>query len=69
MNNYAMFTDAGNQAIDGLVTAARALELEWPAVYFALQVLSRRPDYAEATDTAVREAVYDACGFETDFYI
>ena len=69
MTYYAMFTDAGNQAIDGLVTASRALELDWPAVHFALQVLSRRPEYAEATDTAVRERVYDACGFETDFYI
>ena len=64
MTYYAMFTDAGNQAIDGLVTVARALELEWPAVDFALQVLSRRPAFAEATDTAVREAVYCALEFD-----
>ena len=49
MTYYAMFTDAGNQAIDGLVTSARALELEWPAVDFALQVLSRKPLSASPT--------------------
>lgn len=69
MNDFAMFTDAGNAAVASLVTDAKRLGLNWPAVYFALQVLSRRPDFAEATDTAVREAVYDACGFTTAFYV
>ena len=69
MTYFAMFTDAGNSAVASLVTDAKRLGLDWPAVHFALQVLSRRPEYAEATDTAVREAVYDACGFETNFYV
>jgi hypothetical protein len=33
-------------------------------------VASQRPDqYGELMDTAVREVVYDACKFNTDFYI
>ena len=69
MKYYAMFTDAGNEAIDGLVGVAKKLELTWPQVYAALEVLADNPKFAEATDTAVREYVYDACGFETNFYI
>ena len=69
MTDFAMFTPEGNAAVASLVTDAKRLGLDWPAVHFALQVLSRRPEYAEATDTAVREAVYDACGFESNFYI
>ena len=65
MAYYAMFTDAGNQAIDSLVTDAKKLGFEWPQVAFCLEVLSRRPEFSEATDTAVREAVYSAI-FETE---
>jgi hypothetical protein len=66
---FGMFTEAGNEAIDSLVTGAKKLELDWPAVYFALTVLARNPKFSEATDTAVREAVYDALQFDTEFYI
>jgi hypothetical protein len=69
MKYYGMFTDAGNEAIDGLVTTAKALDLQWKEVYFALQVLARKPEFAEATDTMVREYVYDAMGFESEFYV
>jgi osmotically-inducible protein OsmY len=69
MSYYGMFTEAGNQAIDGLVTVAKSMELKWPEVYNALQVLGQNPKFAEATDTAVREYVYDALEFETEFYI
>lgn len=67
--NYGMFTEAGNAAIDGLVTVAKSMDLKWPEVYSALNVLAQNPKFAEATDTAVREAVYDACKFETEFYV
>lgn len=69
MRYYGMFTEAGNAAIESLVDDAQRLGLEWPQVYFALQVLSRKPQFAEATDTAVREAVYDALQFDTEFYL
>lgn len=58
--NYGMFTDAGNAAIDGLVTVAKSLELKQSEVYKALNVLAQNPRFSEATDTAVREAVYCA---------
>jgi len=66
---YGMFTEAGNEAVDGLVVVAKALELSWPQVYSALRVLADNPKFGEATDTAVREYVYDACGFDSKFYI
>ena len=69
MSYYAMFTDAGNEAVDALVTCAKILELSWPEVYAGLEKLAEAERFAEATDTAVREAVYDACQFDTNFYV
>ena len=66
---FGMFTEAGNEAVDGLVTVAKKLEMTWPEVYAGLEVLSQNPKFGEATDTEVREMVYDACGFDTEFYI
>jgi hypothetical protein len=67
---YSMFSDKGNLAIHGIVLAARRDRLSWPEVYAALARLARQlPDvYGEATDTAVRECVYDALNFDTPFY-
>ncbi len=66
MPYYAMFTEIGNAAIDGLVSVAKALELEWNEVEKALNVLADNPKFSEATDTAVREAVYSAMGFDKE---
>ena len=66
MTYYAMFTDAGNNAVASLVTDAKRLGMDWPQVYFALQILARKPEYLEATDTAVREAVYCALDFDKE---
>lgn len=66
MPYYAMFTEIGNAAIDGLVSVAKALELEWNEVEKALNVLADNPKFSEATDTAVREAVYSAMGFDRE---
>jgi hypothetical protein len=60
-----MFTDAGNNAVASLVTDAKRFGMDWPQVNFALQILARKPEFAEATDTAVREAVFCAL-FEFD---
>lgn len=68
---YAMFTDFGNDAVDAIVRTAKVLNLDWPKVYAELVSLAERfpNDFGEATDTAVRECVYDALGFDTDFYV
>jgi hypothetical protein len=66
-----MYTDFGNDAVDAIVRHARVLKLSWPQVLQELQSLADRfpADFGEATDTAVRECVYDALGFESSFYI
>ena len=71
MSDYAMYTDAGNNAVDAIVCTAKNLQSDWPNVYNELCSLAARcpEEFGEATDTAVRECVYDACGFESAFYI
>ena len=68
--DYAMFTDLGNAAVHALVVAARANCMTWAETYRALCQLSKYKEFGEATDTAVREMVYDALGVEDeDFYV
>jgi hypothetical protein len=69
--DYAMYTDFGNDAVDAIVRGARPLKLTWPQVLQELSDLAKRfpEDFGEATDTAVRECVYDALKFDTDFYV
>jgi len=67
---YAMFTKKGNEKVAAIVSAAQALtkfedvERVWNWTEIQLHDLSQRNGFGEATDTAVREAVYDAvvCG-------
>ena len=68
--DYSMFSEQGNLAVHGIVTAARQDRLTWAAVYAALSRLAREyPDECgEATDTAVRECVYHALQFTESFY-
>ena len=56
--NYGMYTDAGNSAVDSIVEMARQHQLSWPTVVGMLEAISLEEAYEEATDTAVREAVY-----------
>ncbi len=69
--DYAMYTQFGNDAVDAIVRSAKVLNLTWPQVYAELRSLAERfpEDFGEATDTAVREVVYDKLGFDTPFYI
>ncbi len=69
--DYAMYTDFGNDAVDAIVRQARVLKLSWPQVLKELESLAERfpNDFGEATDTAVREVVYDTLGFESSFYV
>lgn len=69
MSDYAMFTDAGNAAVQDIVALAKRQGLSWGIAYAMLSALSEDERFSEATDTAVRECVYDACGFNSPFYI
>ena len=57
--DYGMYTDAGNSAVDSIVEMARKHQLSWHTVYDMLEAISLEEAYEEATDTAVREAVYE----------
>jgi len=68
---FGMFTPEGNALVEKLVEIALVKGWDWNRTYAELCVLaySDAQLYGEATDTAVRERVYDACGFDTPFYI
>ena len=64
---YGMFTPEGNYMVGRIVEAALGLikldgdELNaWQFAYRELQQLGYADEFGEATDTAVREEVYDA---------
>jgi hypothetical protein len=67
--DYDMYTDAGNAMIHGIVTAARLRQSSWPEVYTMLHTVSQIEGFGEATDTAVRECVFDALGYKMGFYL
>ena len=56
--DYGMFTDAGNSAVDSIVEMARKHQLSWQTVHDMLDIISLEEVYEEARDTAVMEAVY-----------
>lgn len=58
--HYAMFTEAGNFAVDMIVSFATKNNLSWDETYSMLEKLSQQKGCEEATDTAVREYVYEA---------
>lgn len=69
MKDFAMFTAEGNYMVSRIATAGRELagvdgpnnpaELAWDWAYRELEKLATAEGFGEATDTAVREAVYD----------
>ena len=63
MKDFAMFTEMGNDAVAAIVEMAKKAMLPWSTVESMLEVLSQNETYAEASDTAVREAVYMEMGF------
>jgi enamine deaminase RidA (YjgF/YER057c/UK114 family) len=70
MKEYSMFTDQGDVVAGKIVELVEAAGLNWRECLSIMRfVASQRPDqYGELMDTAVREVVYDACKFDTDFY-
>lgn len=69
--SYGMFTEAGDTLIDGIVEVAKGTNADWSWVLDKLYKLGKTEEYGEATDTMVREAVFDAIGYsdDTPFYI
>lgn len=68
---YGMFSPEGNAAIHGIVLLAKVTGADWLEVFQSLVNL-KNSDYdtfGEATDTMVREIVYEKLGFTTKFYI
>ena len=68
---FGMYTDEGNVAVSIIVQYHKEAGSDWPTVYKNLLDLANSDynKYGEAMDTMVREIVYDALGFETEFYI
>jgi len=67
--DFGMFSSAGNDIVGDIVDVAKSYRLNWPATYALLQAVAQDERFGEAMDTVVREYVYDACGFKSDFYI
>ena len=68
---FGMFSDKANIAVACIVDYHRTKNSPWSVVYQNLQDLAAsNPElYGEATDTMVREMVYDALGLTEDFYV
>lgn len=58
MKTYSMFSETGNSAVGKIVECAETAGLPWFIVEKMLSALAESPAYSEATDTAVREAVW-----------
>ena len=79
MTDFAMFTAEGNQLVERIATAGRELSgvdgpqnptelaVEW--AFRELDKLGAAEGYEEATDTAVREAVYSFIVDHDDFLV
>jgi len=57
---YEMYTDEGNAAVHEIVAVAYRINISWQVVMQMLEKLSRVKGFEEATDTAVRDAVWFA---------
>ena len=66
---YGMYSDAGNEAVADIVAFAGRLNMDWVGVLGLLEQLAKKDGFEEATDTMVREIVYDTMGFTSDFYV
>lgn len=63
MVDYGMFSEAGEKAVAGIVKFAQEHYLDWAGVEGMLEQLAKKEEFAEATDTVVRENVYITMGF------
>jgi len=66
--NFGMYTDAGNEVVADIVKIAKKHKFDWRMTYSYLCDLSEDDRFREATGREVKEMVYLACGFKTDYY-
>ena len=69
--SYGMFSEEGNQQIADIIEFHKNRKSTWPVVLQNLRDVADS-DYelfGEAMDTEVRECVYTALEFDTEFYI
>ena len=68
---FGMYSDEGNAKVAEIVEFAKANGAQWEDVLLMLRNLAAsNPDkFGETMDTVVREMVYDACAFTSDFYV
>lgn len=64
--SYGMFTEEGDTLIDGIVKSAKGTNADWSSICNKLYKLGETEEFGEATDTMVREAVFDAIGYGDD---
>lgn len=57
---FGMFTERGNRVVHGIIVAAKELDWDFGEVMDLLGDIATLEEFAEATDTAVREYVYEA---------
>ena len=58
-HDYAMYTRDGNAMVEAVVAAAINMRRDFTYVMSKLEILAETEAYAEATDTEVRETVYE----------
>ena len=61
---YGMFTEEGDYEIFRIVDLAKRARLTWHQVSGLLQQLSNTEGFEEATDTVVRERVWEELKYE-----
>jgi len=61
---YGMFTEQGDYEVFRIVDLAKRARLTWHQVSGLLQQLADDPAYEEATDTVVRERVWEELKYE-----
>ena len=61
---YGMFTEQGDFEVYRIVDLAKRARLTWNQVSGLLQQLASDPAYEEATDTVVRERVWEELKYE-----
>jgi hypothetical protein len=68
--DWLMLSDKGNLVISSLVSHARQFKWTWPECLARLHEISQSgiEGLDPAFDTVVRERVYQALGYTTDFY-
>ena len=69
--SYGMFSESGDILVEGIVLEAKKYNHSWGLVFDQLITLAKNKKYGEATDTMVRELVFDTIGYsdDTPFYI